>query len=285
MLKKMSGVVIALPTPLLCNEDIDTASWQRLINYAIEEGANGLMVAGTMGEGTALLDEQKLLLVAVAVEYAAGRIPVIATISESSTRRTLVLASKMEKLNADYLVCTAPFYNHFPDANSIFQHFKALTDHVSTPVIFYNAPGRTGNPITVATVKDILRLEKIAGMKDASTDFSSFSELLRFAATERIPGFIMQADESVFDASLMMGADGIVSGSGVAFIKTLVALYHAGQQSNRSEAMRLQQVLSEQRFHLMGHDPGRNWMYTIKAELARRGIITAPYVTRPFATL
>lgn len=105
--EKLEGVIIAMPTPLLKNEDIDTQSLCKLIDYCINEGANGIMIAGTMGEGPALIDSQKQLLVEITVNHAAGRVPVLATVSAPSTRKSLEYVKAINKLGVDYIVCTS----------------------------------------------------------------------------------------------------------------------------------------------------------------------------------
>jgi 4-hydroxy-tetrahydrodipicolinate synthase len=280
---RLHGVIIAMPTPLLENEDIDVKSLRRLIDYAIEEGVNGLMMAGTMGEGTALVDSQKKLLIETAVEHAAGRTPILATVSDVSTRRTLSFAKSIDKIGVDYMVCATPFYYSFPDPESIIRHIRTVADNLETPVIFYNASGRTGNPVSVDTIETLLSLDNIVGLKDSSLDYHNFAELLRrYPDKNDRPGTIMQADEFVLDASLLMGADGIVSGAGVAYIKTLLALYEAGEKGDRLNAIMRQQQFTKDFLRMMGPNPSRDWMYMIKAELVRRGILSKAHVTTPF---
>ena len=280
---RLQGVIIAMPTPLLENEDVDVKSLGRLIDYAIKEGVNGLMMAGTMGEGTALVDSQKRLLIETAVARAAGRTPILATVSDVSTRKTLSFAKSIDRIGVDYMVCATPFYYSFPDPESIIRHVRTVADNLETPVVFYDASGRTGNPVDVDTIETLLSLENIVGMKDSSTNFHNFAELLRrYPDKNDRPGAIIQADEFILDASLLMGADGIVSGAGVAYIKTLLALYEAGSRGDGVNAITLQRQFTKDWWKMMGPNPSRDWMYMVKAELVRRGILSKAYVTAPF---
>jgi dihydrodipicolinate synthase/N-acetylneuraminate lyase len=233
-LKKIEGVIIAIPSPLTKNEDIDVASLRSLLEYCINEGANGVMILGTMGEGAALLDCQRQVLVETTVDQVRGRIPVLATATGSSTKKNIEYARAIDDCGVDYIVCTSPYYYKFPDPESLIQHVERITDVVETPVIFYNAPIFTGNPVHTDTLERILNMEKVAGIKDSSCNYGNFVELLRrYPDRNNRPGTIMQGDESVYDSSLLMGADGVVSGGGVAFIKLLTELYAAGASNDR----------------------------------------------------
>lgn len=283
--KRLEGVVIALPTPLLENENIDAPSLRKLLDYCIQEGANGIMILGTMGEGAALLDSQRRLVVEHTVTHIAGRVPVLATVSDVSTRKTLEFVKAIDRSGVDYIVCTSPFYYKFPDPKSILRHINTIADTVAVPLIFYNAPGMTGNNVDVDTTEKILNMEKIAGIKDSSCNYGNFVELLRrYPDKNDRPGTIMQGDESVFDASLLMGADGVVSGGGVAFIKALVALYNAGVSNDKGKSIACQRKFTKDMNALLGPNLSRDWVFNIKKRLVDMNIIAHASVTSPFLT-
>jgi 4-hydroxy-tetrahydrodipicolinate synthase len=281
--KRLNGVIIALPTPLLENEDLDVPSLKNLIDHCIDEGADGVMVLGTMGEGVALTDSQLYKTVETAVSHTNGRVPVLATISGASTRKTIENLRAIESLGPDYLVCTSPFYYRFPDPESIVTHIRKTADATELPLIFYNAPGSTGNPVDVNTIDRILNLEGVSGIKDSACQYSAFAELLRrYPNQDERPGTIMQGDESIYDASLLMGADGVVTGGGVLFVNMLKQLYQAGTKKNIDESMRLQKLFSKSLMDVLLPDLARNWMFNIKKELANRKIISSPQSSFPF---
>jgi len=281
--KKLKGVVIAMPTPLLENEDIDTGSLCALIDHTIDNGADAIMMLGTIGEGVALIDTQRNLLIETTVAHTAGRVPVLATISAASTRKTIEHAQSLEKSGVDFLVSTPAFYNKFPDPQSHVDHIHRIADATSLPLVFYNAPGFTNNPLDADTIDKILNIERVAGIKDSSCNFSMFAELLRrYPNKDTRPGTIMQGDESVFDASLMLGADGVVSGGGVMYVKLLKELCHAGLSKELDSSIELQVAFSKKLMDVLLPNPQRNWLFNIKRELVRQGIIEYPYVTSPF---
>ena len=281
--KKLEGVIIAMPTPLLENEDIDSSSLSKLIDYCITEGANGIMIGGSMGEGPALIDSQKELLIEISVSHVAGRIPVLATVSAPSTRKSIEYIKVVNRLGVDYIVCTAPFYYKYPDPASVILHLQKIASITEVPLIFYNASGFTGNEIDVNTSDLILNMKEVAGIKDSSGNFRNFAELLRrYPDKNSRPGTIMQGDESVFDASLLMGADGIISGGGVAYIKLLTELFTAGISNNKLKAFDYQQKFSGELSELLLPYLQRNWMYNIKNKLVEIDVIQNDYVTTPF---
>lgn len=282
-ISKLGGVIIAMPTPLMENEDIDLPSLDKLVDYLIDEGANGIMVAGTMGEGTALDESQRQLLIEATVAHTAGRVPVLATVSDVSTRKSLQFATSIRNSGIDYIVCTTPFYYKFPDPESIIRHINAIADSVEVPLIFYNASGLTGNPVDVGIMEKILNIEKVVGIKDSSCNYGNFVELLRrYQDKHERPGTIMQGDEAVFDASLLMGADGVVSGGGSALMKTLIPLYQAGVSDDKGSAIALQRKFTKELLTLLGPNGSRDWLFNIKKRLVEMDIISHPYVTSPF---
>jgi 4-hydroxy-tetrahydrodipicolinate synthase len=280
---RLHGVIIALPTPLLENEELDETSLRSLIDHCIGQGADGIMVLGTMGEGVALTDDVRRRTVDTAVAHTNGRVPLLATVSGASTKKTIENVKAFEHAGVDHLVCTSPFYYKFPDPASLITHIQKTADASGKPLIFYNAPGSTGNTASVDTIDKILNLEGVSGIKDSACQFSAFSELLRrYPDPANRPGTIMQGDESVYDASLIMGADGVVTGGGVLFVSLLKQLCEAGMRKDIEEAMRLQKLFSEKLMEVLLPDLARNWVFNIKKGLADRNIIAKPYATAPF---
>lgn len=281
--KKLEGIVVAMPTPLLENEDIDIPSLLGLLDYCIEEGVNGIMLAGTMGEGTNLISSQLQCLIEKSVEHVNGRVPVLATVSASSTRKTIENSKLMEKSGIDFLVCTAPFYYKYPAPESIITHIKKIADSVNYPVVFYNLPGATGNVLDLNTIDKILNLEEVVGIKDSGGNLPDFLELLRrYPDKENRPGTLMPGIESSFDCCLLMGADGVVTGGGVLYIKLLSDLYKACLENNKSLAMKLQVDFFSQLSSLLGPNKGRDWVYKIKNKLVELNVIKKGFVTTPF---
>lgn len=281
-MNKLEGVITAIPTPLLTNEDVDVGGLERVIDYVIQGGAAGIFVLGNMGEGAALLDAQKRVAVKAAVKHARGRVPVLAAVSEVSTRRTVEAGKAIQDLGPDYLVATTPYYYQFPHPDSIVGFFETLGRELSRPLVFYHAPGATGNKVGTETLDRLMNLPFLAAIKDSSGDFKQVVELLRrYPDRAARPASILQGDEFVYDVSLLMGADGVITGGGTVFVPELVALLAACRAGDRSRAFALQKDFRAKMDEMLGPDLLIDWMHAIKARLAAKGLCSDT-VTRPF---
>ena len=271
----LSGIITALPTPLLDNEDVDVQSLKKLVDYVIAQGANGLFVLGNMGEGPCLMDSQKLAVVKTAVEQANKRVPVLAGIAEVSVRRMIELGRKVKDLRPDYLVMTTPFYYRFPHPDSLYGAAEKICSELDYPMVFYHCPGATGNKVGLDTLLKMMQIPQLKAVKDSSGDIYQVAELLRrFPDRSSRPCAILQGDENVYDISLLMGADGVITGGGTAFIDTLVKLYQAAAvDGDRLKAFSLQRQFRTDMDNMLGPDLLTDWMYAIKTALKEKGVI------------
>ena len=271
--KKPAGVIPAVPTPLLPNEDVDEASLRRIIAFVLERGAHGVFVLGAMGEGAALVDREKRRVVEIAVDEVGGRVPVLAAISEVSTRRAVEAGLRLQEAGPDYLVATTPFYYKFPHPDSILSFFSTLGEKLSLPLVFYNSPGATGNPVGVDTLDRLMHLDFLKAVKDSSANFTQVMELLRrYPDKETRPAAILQGDESMYDVSLLMGADGVITGGGTVFVDMLVELYETALQGDRDRAFAQQRRFRAAMDEMLGPELTVDWVAAIKGALARKGL-------------
>ncbi|HPN33336.1 MAG TPA: dihydrodipicolinate synthase family protein [bacterium] len=284
-MKELSGVIPAVPTPLDRYENVDIDGLRRVLDHVIEQGASAVFVLGSMGEGPALLDEQKKIVVQTAVKQVGGRVPVLAAISDVSTRRTLEMGKQLQELGPDYLVATTPFFFSFPHGDSIKEFVDRLAENLSTPLVFYNVPSRTGNRVSLETLEYIMKRPQVAAIKDSSCDLPSVVELLRrYPRGAARPCRILQGDESVYDVSLLLGADGVVTGGGTCFIPLLAALYQAALKGDRPSAFKLQQEFRKKMDDMLGPELAVDWVHAVKKTLSRRGLcsdqVTSPFLRR-----
>ena len=279
---ELSGVIPALPTPLLENENIDTVGVCKVIDYVIEQGVSGVFVLGSMGEGPALVDEQKRILVETAAAHIAGRIPLLAGMSDVSTRKALEAGKIYQQAGADYLVTTAPFYYKFPHPDSVLGYVAALAEELQRPVVFYQVPSASGNEVTFDTLDAIFNLPNVAAVKYSSADIHHLLELLRkYPDRQTRPGALLQGDEFAMDTAMLLGADGLVTGGGTLFIDTLNQLCDAGRKNDQVAAFRMQQKFRMQMDNMLGPNLAVDWMFAVKNELKKLGLCE-DHVTRPF---
>jgi 4-hydroxy-tetrahydrodipicolinate synthase len=160
----------ALITPFR-NNAVDDDAFQALCARQIEHGTNALVPVGTTGESPTLSHDEHRHVVALCVEVARGKIPVIAGAGSNSTAEAIGFAQHAQSVSADAVLCVTPYYNK-PTQEGLYQHFKAIHDASNIPIFVYNIPPRSVVDITVATFARLNELPRIVGVKDATMDLS-----------------------------------------------------------------------------------------------------------------
>jgi 4-hydroxy-tetrahydrodipicolinate synthase len=203
------GSITALVTPFK-NGAVDEANVIALCERQIAAGTHGVVPCGTTGESATLSFDEHMRVVELVVKCAAGRVPVIAGTGSNSTAVAIQNQARAKALGADAGLVVAPYYNK-PNAEGLYQHYKAINDAVDLPIIVYNVPGRTVIDIGVSTVARIAGLSHVVGIKDASGDLSRVSDHRRLIGE----GFIqLTGDDPTalgFNASGGIGAISVTS--------------------------------------------------------------------------
>ena len=168
------GIATALITPMNKN-GIDYESFGRLIDWQIAEGINALVIAGTTGEGSTLIDDEHRDVVEFSVKRAAGRVPIIAGTGSNYTAYAIELTKHCCDVGADAMLVVTPYYNKATQAGLV-KSFTAIADASTKPIILYNVPSRTGCSLVPATCSILADHEKIVGIKEASGNISKIVE-------------------------------------------------------------------------------------------------------------
>ncbi len=163
------GSLVALVTPFDGNNQVDYSSLKRLIDFHVDNGSNGLVIAGTTGESATLSRNEHVELIRRSAEMAAGRLPIIAGTGSNSTAQTVDLSCAVADSGIDAFLVVVPYYNK-PVQEGLYQHFTVIADAVNKPVIMYNVPGRTVADMLPETVGRLARHENILGIKEATGD-------------------------------------------------------------------------------------------------------------------
>lgn len=164
------GIYTALITPFK-DEKIDEKAFQSFVEWQINEGVHGLVPCGTTGESPTLTHEEHNRVVALCVEVARGKVPVMAGTGSNSTDEAIMMTQHARKAGADGALIVAPYYNR-PTQEGIYQHYKAIHDAVDLPIVIYNIPGRSAVNISDDTLARLSELPRIAGVKDATADLA-----------------------------------------------------------------------------------------------------------------
>ena len=170
-----TGSLVALATPFDEHNRVDYAALKRLIDFHVEQGSDGLVVAGTTGESATLEKSEHTELIAKAVELTAGRLPVIAGTGSNSTSQTIDLSLSVGDTGIDAYLVVVPYYNK-PMQEGMYRHFSAIADAVEKPVMLYNVPGRTVADMLPETVARLAEHENIFSLKDATGDIERLRE-------------------------------------------------------------------------------------------------------------
>ena len=170
----IKGSIVPLITPFR-DGAVDEKAFRALIDWSIDEGTHGLVPCGTTGESATLSHDEHKRVTEICIEQAKGRVPVYAGAGSNSTHEAIDFSLHAQKAGADGLLIVAPYYNK-PTQEGLYQHFKAINDAVSLPIIVYNIPGRVVVDIQVPTMKRIAELKNVEGVKDSTGDAARISD-------------------------------------------------------------------------------------------------------------
>ncbi len=206
-MKEIRGCGTALITPFLGNDEVDFSTFRKLVERQIDAGVNFLVPLGTTGEAPCLDDYEKERLLDTLTEQNNGRVPVVTGAGSNFTKHVISGMAKLSKYKPDAFLIVVPYYNK-PTQEGIFQHFKAVSESTSIPVIMYNIPGRTGVNMTAETTLRLAELKNIIAVKESSGNFSQISEIIRLAPE----GFaVLSGNDDETFPMMCTGAKGVIS--------------------------------------------------------------------------
>jgi 4-hydroxy-tetrahydrodipicolinate synthase len=206
--KKFSGTGVAIVTPFRNDGSIDFKALGKLLEHLIKNGVDYIVPLGTTGESVTLSKDEKKAVVNFVTDTVNCRVPVMVGIGGNNTQEVLDAVSHFDFNTIDGLLSVSPYYNK-PSQQGIYAHFKAIAEISPVPVYIYNVPGRTGSNITAeTTVKLANEVKNIAGVKEASGNFSQIMHILR----DKPKNFqVISGDDLLTLPMMAMGATGAIS--------------------------------------------------------------------------
>jgi len=201
------GVMTALVTPFTADGAIDEDALREHIDRQIEAGVDAIAPAGTTGEAATLDMAEHKRVIRIAVEHAAGRVPVIAGTGSNSTDESIELTRAAMDFGADAALLISPYYVK-PSQEGIYQHYRAVAEAVHLPQILYNVPGRTQSNMAPETVGRLSRIANIVGIKDATADMAQLTRTM-LACEERIEFY--SGDDATVLPLMALGGVGVIS--------------------------------------------------------------------------
>jgi len=280
MLKPLKGIIPPLVTPLLDNDTLDVDGLERLIEHTIDGGVNGLFILGTTGEFASLGYKVRNELITHTCRIAAGRVPVLAGISDSAFSESLNLAKRAADCGADAVVLTPPYY-FAAGQPELLEYLKRIMVHMPLPLFIYNMPAHTKLVFEPETVKAASSIPGIIGIKDSSSNLAYFKEI-QYALRDRSDFTFLVGPEEFMAEFVLTGGHGGVNGGANMFPKLYVKLYKASVNRDFETIAALQQKVMQisSTIYKVGHH-GSSYLKGVKCTLSILGICS-DFMAEPF---
>lgn len=238
---KIKGIITAMVTPL-SEDGINEVATRKLVNKLINDGVHGLFVLGTNGEFYALSEAEKLALVKIVVDEAAGRVPVFAGSGGISTEEVIKVTNQFAELGVDAVSVITPYLIKLSDEELI-QHYQTIALNTNLPMILYNIPANTQLSINESVFKELIQLPQIIGIKDSSGKLENIQMYLE--TNDREDFSILIGSDSLILPALQMGVDGAVAATSNVLTKTDLGIYQAFLENKMERAQVLQESIND----------------------------------------
>ncbi len=264
-----TGVGTALVTPFTKAGKLDEAAVRRLGRRQIDAGVHFLAPCGTTGENPTLSDAERLRIVEILVDEAAGKTPILAGAGGYNTDEVIHLAAEMQKRGATGLLSVTPYYNK-PTQEGLYQHYKALAESPRLPIIVYNVPGRTGVNVEVSTLVRLSGLPNIAGVKEASGNVTQMCEICRAVPDDFI---VLSGDDALTLPLMSVGGRGIISVASNEIPAEMVQMVEAAGRNDFAAARAVHaRILPLMQINFVESNP-----VPVKAAMAAMGLLEETY--------
>lgn len=279
----LHGIIPPMCTPLTEEGDVDVTSVHNLVDFLIESGVHGIFALGSTGEFSGLTNGQKETLLAAVVGAVKGRVPILAGILDTSTRRCIENGLVAKEAGADALVLASIYYFR-PSQKEIVTHLRAVRAAVDLPILAYDIPGTVNVKLELSTLKTLAAEGTLAGVKDSSGVVDLFRQLVVETRDSDFRAFT--GSELLVDTCLQMGAAGSVPGLANVFPAQYVALYDQAQAGDWAGAARIQERLMNCFWELIrqgnsDYSTTSSALGGFKAGLMHQGAIATTQVSAP----
>ena len=202
-----SGSIVAIVTPMTGSGEIDFAAWDALVDWHLAEHSDGIVVCGTTGESPTVTLAEAVELTRRAAARVRGQVPLIAGSGTNDTARSIERTRELAEAGADAVLVVTPYYNK-PTQDGLFQHFTAIADDSSVPVILYNVPSRTGVDLLPETAERLAAHPRIVSLKEATGNLARLSELQQRCGADLE---LLSGDDPTAADAMLGGARGVIS--------------------------------------------------------------------------
>lgn len=287
LMQALRGIYPPIVTPFTHDEELDKQSLARLVDFCITEGVHGIWVCGTTGEFPCMDEGERARAVSVAVEAARGRVPVIASIGDCSTRLVIRHGRNAQQAGADAVATTPPYY-YANNQAELMDFFRRVRGEVDLPLLIYNIPSTCKVRLEPESIATLAAEGTVIGIKDSQNDLDFFRQFYLAVRTRGVTGFrSFLGTRSLIDSGTLAGADGCIPGIASLVPRLCVEVYEAAARRDVETARELQErVLRVQAISRFGGgSPVSNNIGSIKAGLYLLGVLASPVVRHPLRTL
>ena len=235
----LQGSIVALVTPMNNHGEVDFENLKQLVEYHVQAGTDAIVSVGTTGESATLSIEENVKVILKTVEFAAGRIPVIAGTGANATSEAVTMTKLLNNSGIVGCLSVVPYYNK-PTQEGMYQHFKAIAECTDIPQILYNVPGRTGSDLLPETVGRLSVIPNIIGIKEATGDISRVQKIKQLAGKDF---FVFSGDDASCLEAMKLGAEGVISVTSNVAPKAMAEMCRLARQGHFSEAETINQRL------------------------------------------
>lgn len=227
-----SGSIVALITPFDQDGEVDFVSLKKLVEYHVAAGTDGIVAVGTTGESATLTVEEHVKVVLKTVEFAAGRLKVIAGTGANATHEAVAFSRLLNDSGIDGCLSVTPYYNK-PTQEGLYQHYKAIAEASDVPVILYNVPGRTAVDLQPETVARLAKIDNIVAIKDATGDVSRVAKHRELCGEDFI---LLSGDDSTGLEFCKLGGHGVISVTNNIAAEEMATMVHLVREGKVAEA-------------------------------------------------
>lgn len=234
------GVIPAMVTPMTAEEEVHESSLRKLTKFLIDGGVHGLFSVGSQGEAWALSHDEKRRVWETVVDEARGRVPVYAGTVGATTRETIALTRLAEKTGMDAVSILSPYFIR-PNEDELFNHYKAVAESTSLPILVYSNPMRTNVKISPGLLGRLAEVPGIVGMKDSSGELELTAEYIRVVP----PDFsVLVGLDTLIYAGLTYGAKGSIAATANVKPALAASIYDRYMQGDLEGALQAQRALA-----------------------------------------
>ncbi|MDR2873991.1 MAG: 4-hydroxy-tetrahydrodipicolinate synthase [Methanobrevibacter sp.] len=208
---KFEGTAVAMVTPFTANNEVNEECFRLNINFLIEKGVDGLLVAGTTGESATINNDEQKKLINILVDEVNGRVATFAGAGSNSTNESLELVKHARDAGADFALVITPYYNK-PQEHGLIKHYTKINNAADIPIVLYNVPSRTGSDMGVESIIEVAKLNNIVGIKEANPSIDKTSKIQKSLLDENLDEFfILSGNDDLILPLMSVGAKGVVS--------------------------------------------------------------------------